>query len=58
MTLHYRDNDTEPRTYSNGVVFIDHIHDNPEAFYQLDSKGELQPLDYDAHIRDNATLWD
>lgn len=23
MAIHYRDIDTEPRTYSNGVVFID-----------------------------------
>jgi peptide deformylase len=35
----------------NGVVFIDHIKDVKDAFYQLDEKGELQPLDYEKHIK-------
>jgi len=43
--------------HTNGVVFIDHIKDQPSAFYMLDDSGELQPLNYDEHIRDNATLW-
>lgn len=42
----------------NGTVFIDHIHDTTDAFYTLDEKGELQPLDYDEHIRENSILWD
>lgn len=41
----------------NGVVFIDHIHDQTNAFYTLDEKGDLKPLDYDSHIRDNKDLW-
>jgi peptide deformylase len=44
--------------HTNGVVFIDHIRDNEEAFYKLDDKGELQPLDYDEHIKNNSILWD
>ncbi|HMM62376.1 MAG TPA: peptide deformylase [Candidatus Saccharibacteria bacterium] len=43
--------------HTNGVVFIDHIRDDHDAFYKLDDKGELQPLDYDKHIKDNKTLW-
>ena len=43
--------------HTNGIVFIDHIKDSPEAFYQLDDKGELEPLDYDAHVKDNHILW-
>lgn len=43
--------------HCNGIVFVDHIKNNKEAFYQLDGKGELQPVDYDAHIKDNAELW-
>ena len=39
--------------HTNGIVFIDHIHDQTDAFYTLDDKGELQALDYDEHI-----LWD
>jgi peptide deformylase len=43
--------------HTNGIVFIDHIKDQPESFYTLDEKGELQPLDYDKHIKDNIILW-
>lgn len=44
--------------HTNGIVFIDHIKDNPKAFYRLDEKGELEPLDYDTHIKDDRILWD
>lgn len=44
--------------HTNGVVFIDHIRDQHDAFYTLDDKGELQPLDYDTHIDENHILWD
>ena len=44
--------------HTNGVVFIDHIKENVKAFYHLDTKGELEPLDYDTHINDNSILWD
>ena len=44
--------------HTNGIVFIDHIRDQHDAFYTLDEKGELQPLDYDAHIAENHILWD
>lgn len=44
--------------HTNGIVFIDHIRDKSGAFYTLDEKGELQPLDYDEHIKNNHLLWD
>ncbi|HEX6416723.1 MAG TPA: peptide deformylase [Candidatus Saccharimonadales bacterium] len=44
--------------HTNGVVFIDHIRDKTDAFYKLDEKGELLPLDYDEHIKNNHILWD
>ncbi|MES2630841.1 MAG: peptide deformylase [Patescibacteria group bacterium] len=44
--------------HTNGIVFIDHIKDAAKAFYTLDDKGELEPLDYDTHIKDNTILWD
>lgn len=44
--------------HTNGIVFIDHIQDKKDAFYRLDDKGELQPLSYDEHIKDNHILWD
>lgn len=36
--------------HTNGIVFVDHIQHDKTAFYQLDEKGELEPLDYDKHI--------
>lgn len=42
----------------NGICFIDHIKDKKDAFYTLDEKGELQPLDYDTEIKANRILWD
>ncbi len=44
--------------HTNGTVFIDHIRDITNAFYTLDDSGELQPLDYDEHIKANPILWD
>jgi peptide deformylase len=44
--------------HTNGIVFIDYIRDNNKAFYTLDDKGELEPLDYDKHIKANNILWD
>jgi peptide deformylase len=44
--------------HTNGIVFIDHIKESEKAFYRLDAKGELEPLDYDAHIKNNSILWD
>lgn len=44
--------------HTKGIVFIDHIKDEKEAFYTLDEKGELQPLDYNEHVKNNHILWD
>ena len=44
--------------HCNGMVFIDHIKDDPEAFYHLQEDGKLVPLDYDADIKDNSILWE
>lgn len=44
--------------HTNGIVFVDHIKDSPDAFYRLDEKGELQPLNYEDHVKDNSILWD
>ncbi len=43
--------------HTNGIVFIDHIKDNPEAFFELTSEGKLEPKDYEEDIRNNAELW-
>jgi peptide deformylase len=44
--------------HTQGIVFIDHIKDQAEAFYTLDEKGELQPLDFNEHVKNNHILWD
>lgn len=44
--------------HTHGIVFIDHIKEDADAFYKLDEKGELQPLDYDKHVKNNHILWD
>ena len=43
--------------HTNGLLFIDHIKDQTEAFYTLDDEGELQPLDYTKFIAESTTLW-
>ena len=40
-----------------GILFIDHIKDEKDAFYKLNDKGDLEPLDYDTYIKDNKELW-
>lgn len=41
----------------NGVLFIDHIRDEKDAFYEMNDKGDLMPVDYDKKIKDNPELW-
>jgi peptide deformylase len=43
--------------HTNGIVFIDHIRDQPQAFYQLTESGNLKKLDYDRDIKDSKVLW-
>lgn len=43
--------------HTNGKVFIDHIKDDPEAFYRLGEDGHLEKLDYEKDIRNNSILW-
>ncbi|MCR5572883.1 MAG: peptide deformylase [Candidatus Saccharibacteria bacterium] len=41
----------------NGILFIDHIKGQKDAFYKLNDKGDLEPLDYDTYIKDNKELY-
>lgn len=43
--------------HTNGIVFVDHIRENPEAFFHLKEDGGLEDLDYDQVIKDNKDLW-
>lgn len=31
--------------HTNGICFVDHIKDNPDAFYKLNEAGDLTPVD-------------
>ena len=44
--------------HTNGIVFVDHIRDDPSAFYKLAIKGDLEPLEYNVVIKDNTDLWE
>ena len=43
--------------HTNGKVFIDHIKDDPEAFYKLGEDGKLVPLEYEENVAKNPILW-
>lgn len=43
--------------HTNGIVFIDHIKDTPDAFYVLNDKGELEQLEYEKDVKDSRILW-
>lgn len=44
--------------HTNGIVFIDHIKDDPDAFYQLGSDGHLKKLDYKKSVEGNKELFE
>ena len=41
----------------DGILFIDHIKNNKDAFFELDDNGDLQPIDYDTRIKNNKDLF-
>ena len=44
--------------HTNGIVFIDHIKDDASAFFRLDDKGHLEPLDYESEVINRTDLWE
>lgn len=44
--------------HTNGIVFIDHIKDEPERFFRLSDSGELKKLDYNDFVKNNPGLWE
>jgi peptide deformylase len=42
--------------HTNGLMFIDHIKDQPQAFYALNKDGKLEQIDYDT-IDTDRFLW-
>lgn len=43
--------------HTNGVLFIDHIKNNPKAFYKLTKDGKLRSVNYEKVVRNNPILW-
>lgn len=43
--------------HTNGIVFIDHIKHQPQAFYKLDNEGNLISLDYEKDVKNSPVLW-
>lgn len=42
----------------DGILFIDHIRDDANAFYRMDSEGNLNPVaNYEAEIKNNPSLF-
>ena len=41
----------------DGILFIDHIKNQKDAFFILNDKGGLEPLDYDQNIKDRKDLF-
>lgn len=41
----------------DGILFIDHIRDEADAFYEMNDEGDLVPVDYEERIRNNKELW-
>ena len=41
----------------DGILFIDHIKNEKDAFFEMDDKGELIPVDYEKQIKDNKQLF-
>lgn len=43
--------------HTNGIVFIDHIKEVNDAYFKLDEKGHLEPLNYEQDIKTSNILW-
>lgn len=41
----------------DGILFIDHIKDQPKAFFRMNQHGDLEPADYDRDIKSNPDLF-
>ena len=41
----------------DGILFIDHVKDDKNAFYVMNDKGDLDPVDYDKEIKNNKELF-
>lgn len=43
--------------HTNGIMFVDHIKNSPEAFFRLDDDGTMRALEYKKDVEQNKVLW-
>ena len=43
--------------HTNGILFVDHIKGNPDAFFRLEENGDLTKLDYETEVQHDV-LWE
>jgi len=43
--------------HTNGMVFIDRIKEDPDAFFRIREDGHLEKIDYEKDVRNNRILW-
>ena len=43
--------------HTNGIVFVDHIKNSPDAFFYLNNEGKLEPINYEKDVRNSSILW-
>jgi peptide deformylase len=41
----------------DGILFIDHIKDKKDAWFELNKKGDIVPIDYETRIKNNKELF-
>ena len=41
----------------DGILFIDHIKDDKDAWFELDKKGDIVPIDYEKRVKNNKELF-
>lgn len=41
----------------DGILFVDRIKNNRDAFFEMNDQGDLDPLDYDKYIKNNHELF-
>lgn len=41
----------------DGILFIDHIKDDKDAWFELDKKGDIVPIDYKTRVKGNKELF-
>jgi len=44
--------------HTNGVLIVDHVKDNPDAFFRINDDGKISKIDYENEIKDSVELWD